>query len=122
MTFDRNFEALQNISRRHFLKESAAGLGAVVLGSLMAACNSGNQNMGPMLSQVTDPMIPKPPHFPGKAKHVIYLHMAGAPSQLDLFENKPTLAKFDGKPCPGAYLEGSDPCFVTANMAKAASG
>lgn len=112
MTFDSNSDALQNISRRHFLKESAAGLGAVALGSLMAACNTGTRNVGHTLAQVTDPMIPRPPHFPGKAKHVIYLHMAGAPSQLELFDFKPELKKLDNQLCPPSLLEGKRFAFI----------
>lgn len=112
MIFDRNLEALQNISRRHFLRESAAGLGAVALGSIMSACGSGNQKVAPTLSQITDPMFPKPPHFPGKAKHVIYLHMAGAPSQLELFDFKPELKKLDDQLCPPSLLEGKRFAFI----------
>jgi hypothetical protein len=112
MTFDRNLEAMQNISRRHFLRESAAGLGAVALGSLMSACGPGNKQVAPTLSQVTDPMFPKPPHFAGKAKHVIYLHMAGAPSQLELFDFKPELKKLDNQLCPPSLLEGKRFAFI----------
>lgn len=112
MTFDNNLDALQNISRRHFLRESAVGLGAVALGSLMSACGSGNSKIAPTLSQVTNPMLPKPPHFPGKAKHVIYLHMAGAPSQLELFDFKPELKKLDNQLCPPSLLEGKRFAFI----------
>jgi hypothetical protein len=112
MIFDRNLEALQDISRRHFLRESAAGLGAAALGSIMSACGSGNQKIAPTLSQITDPMFPKPPHFPGKAKHVIYLHMAGAPSQLELFDFKPELKKLDDQLCPPSLLEGKRFAFI----------
>src|SRR5262245_61653970 len=93
-------EALKNISRRHFLRESAAGLGAVALGSLMSGCTSNSGAQANYLSSNVDPMFPKPPHFPGKAKQVIYLHMAGAPSQLELFDFKPELKKLDNQLCP----------------------
>lgn len=112
MTFDRNLEALQNISRRHFLRESAAGLGAVALGSLMSACGTRDKPVTQTLEQVTDPMFPRPPHFPGKAKHVIYLHMAGAPSQLELFDFKPELKKLDNQLCPPSLLEGKRFAFI----------
>jgi hypothetical protein len=104
-------EHLQNISRRHFLLESAVGLGAVALGGLMAGCvpkNSASKN----LALVTDPMAPKPPHFPAKAKRVIYMHMAGAPSQLELFDYKPELHKLDNQLCPQSLLEGKRFAFI----------
>src|SRR5690606_31089617 len=104
-------EQLQNISRRHFLLESAVGLGAVALGGFMGGC--GPKNTGPKkLASITDPMAPKPPHFPGKAKRVIYMHMAGAPSQLELFDYKPELAKLDDQLCPQSLLEGKRFAFI----------
>jgi hypothetical protein len=58
------------------------------------------------------PLLPKPPHFPGKAKSVIFLHMAGAPSQLELFDYKPELLKMDGMDCPQSFLEGKQFAFI----------
>jgi hypothetical protein len=100
---------LKNISRRHFLLESAAGLGAAALGTFMLGCNS--KPTSP-LSAVLDPMAPKVPHFTGKAKRVIYLHMAGAPSQLELFDYKPELQKLNNKLCPPSLLEGKRFAFI----------
>jgi hypothetical protein len=57
-------------------------------------------------------MAPKPSHFLGKAKRVIYLHMAGAPSQLELFDYKPELAKLNGLDCPQSLLEGKKFAFI----------
>src|SRR6188768_3214289 len=105
-------EALKNISRRHFLRESAAGLGAVALGSLMAGCTTKTGSSDNYLVSNGDPMFPKPPHFPGKAKQVIYLHMAGAPSQLELFDFKPELKKLDNQLCPPSLLEGKRFAFI----------
>jgi hypothetical protein len=82
-------------TRRHFLKESAMGLGALAIGSLLGSCGRKHNNV---LSQVpfdpAHPLLPKSPPFPGKARSVIYLHMAGAPSQLELFDFKPELTKW----------------------------
>src|SRR5258706_9608680 len=103
-------ESLKNISRRHFLFESAAGLGAIAFGSILGGC-SGNAASG-LHSLITDPMSPHPPHFPGKAKRVIYLHMAGAPSQLELFDFKPELQKLHNQPCPASLLEGKRFAFI----------
>lgn len=102
-------ESLKNISRRHFLSEAAAGLGAVALGSLMA-CSASEKNT--IASMPVDPLAPKSPHFPAKAKRVIYLHMAGAPSQLELFDFKPELMKLNNKPCPPSLLEGKRFAFI----------
>jgi uncharacterized protein (DUF1501 family) len=59
-----------------------------------------------------NPMMPRPAHFPGKAKAVIYLHMAGAPSQLEMFDYKPELAKLDGQLCPESLLAGKRFAFI----------
>ena len=109
---DFRLEALKNISRRHFLRESAAGLGAAALGTLLAGCTSKSNGIPEKLISNVDPMFPKPPHFPGKAKQVIYLHMAGAPSQLELFDFKPELKKLDNQLCPPSLLEGKRFAFI----------
>jgi hypothetical protein len=62
-------------------------------------------------------MAPHPPHFPGKAKAVIHLFMAGAPSHLDLFDFKPDLTKMDGKPLPASVTEGQRLAFIRADAA-----
>jgi len=60
----------------------------------------------------TDPMLPRAPHFAAKAKRVIYLHMAGAPSQLELFDYKPELMKLHNQLCPPSLLEGKRFAFI----------
>jgi hypothetical protein len=104
-------DSLKNISRRHFLWESAAGIGAVAFGSLMGGCEN-KPVVSDLGSLVTDPMLPRAPHFPGKAKRVIYLHMAGAPSQLELFDYKPELQKLNNQLCPPSLLEGKRFAFI----------
>ncbi len=103
-------EEFKNISRRHFLYESAVGLGAFALGSL-TGCNL-STSAKKLVDGVLDPMAPKAPHFPGRAKRVIYLHMAGAPSQFELFDYKPELAKLNNQPCPPSLLEGKRFAFI----------
>ena len=110
--FNFQLEALKNISRRHFLRESSAGLGAAALGSLLSACGSSSTGAPKNLASTVNPMFPKPPHFPGKAKQVIYLHMAGAPSQLEMFDFKPELKKLDDQLCPPSLLEGKRFAFI----------
>jgi hypothetical protein len=101
-------------TRRHFLKECAMGFGGLALGSLLQSCGLGSSttpasgiNFDP-----ANPLAPKLPMFPGKAKSVIYLHMAGAPSQLEMFDYKPELMKLDGQDCPPSLLEGKRFAFI----------
>jgi hypothetical protein len=100
---------LKNISRRHFLLESAMGLGAFAFGSMVNGCSPEKKHISAL---ATDPMAPKSPHFPGKAKRVIFLHMAGAPSQLELFDYKPELKKLNNQLCPPSLLEGKRFAFI----------
>ena len=72
-------QRLLAITRRHFFRDCGVGVGAMALRSLLAKG----------APERKDPLAPKKPHFPAKAKAVIYLFMAGAPSQLELFEPKP---------------------------------
>ncbi|WP_395804830.1 DUF1501 domain-containing protein [Daejeonella sp.] len=104
--------ALQQQTRRHFLKESAMGFGALALGSLLGSCGTNSTDSSASLFDASNPLAPRAPMFPGKAKSVIYLHMAGAPSQLELFSYKPELAKLDGQDCPQSLLEGKKFAFI----------
>src|SRR3979411_3090787 len=101
---------LQLHTRRHFLKESAMGLGALALGSLFGCGSKSPAN--DIIFDPAHPLLPKIPPFPGRAKSVIYLHMAGAPSQLELFDYKPELMKMDGQDCPQSLLEGKRFAFI----------
>ncbi len=105
------YASLHTATRRLFLKQCAFGLGSLALGQLLGGCG---QQGGGVASQFNpaNPLQPRPPHFPGKAKSVIYLHMAGAPSQLELFDYKPELAKLDGQDCPQSFLEGKRFAFI----------
>jgi hypothetical protein len=110
---EANARALQYITRRNFLKESAMGLGGLALSALLGGCGSGsNDIVAPTAFDAANPLAPKLPLFPGKAKSVIYLHMAGAPSQLELFDYKPALMKLDGQDCPPSLLEGKRFAFI----------
>ncbi|HXD84917.1 MAG TPA: DUF1501 domain-containing protein [Urbifossiella sp.] len=91
------------IARRHFLRDCGYGLGKAALASLLV----GESQAAPV-----DPFAPKKPHFPARAKAVIHLFMAGAPSQLDLFDNKPALAKLEGKPLPPEVIKGQRYAFI----------
>src|SRR4051794_18103080 len=96
------------VARRWFLKQCGVGLGAIALRSLM------QPNL--MAAAAPEkPMSPKKPHFPGKAKNMIYLFMAGAPSHLELFDNKPQLAKHDGTLPPAELLKDYRAAFINPN-------
>jgi hypothetical protein len=98
-------------TRRHFIKESAMGLGALALGSFIGSCNN-RSSTNEITFDPAHPLLPKVSPFPAKAKSVIYLHMAGAPSQLELFDYKPELMKMDGQDCPKSLLEGKRFAFI----------
>ena len=97
------------ITRRWFFRQCGVGLGSIALGSLLGAENilGASKKVG-----VTNPLTPKQPHFVAKAKRVIYLFMGGAPSQLDLFDYKPTLAKYNGKSLPAEIIAGQKYAFI----------
>ncbi|MFM7320876.1 MAG: DUF1501 domain-containing protein [Armatimonadota bacterium] len=97
-------------TRRHFFLECGVGVGKIALASLLAE---------PALAAPPrrDPLAPKRPHHAPKAKRVIHLFMAGAPSQLDLFDPKPELARLEGKPLPPSLLENSRYAFIRKDAA-----
>ena len=94
------------------MRNGALGLGSAALSSLLA-------NDLPVIG--TDPAALPGPHFAPKAKHVIYLHMIGAPSHLDLFDYKPMLQKHDGEKCPDELLKGKRFAFIGGEMTLAGS-
>src|SRR5260221_11356980 len=104
-------ESLAFVTRRHFLKDCSLGLGAIALSGLLPGCSSPPDSSS-VLDDLIVPLAPKSPHFPGKAKAVIYLHKAWAPSQLVLFDYKPDCFKFDGQPCPQSFFVGNRIAFI----------
>lgn len=111
---EANHAILKHITRRHFLRDTITGLGAMAVGSMMSGCDvfGSKDTIESTARNSTNPLAAKPPVFPGKAKAVIYLHMAGAPSQLELFDYKPDLQKLDGQDCPQSLLEGKRFAFI----------
>jgi len=101
-------------SRRMFLKDVAGGLGAIALGDLLSRDGYAATNR-------TDPLAPRTPHFPPTAKNVIFLFQEGAPSQLDLFDPKPELKKWHGKPLPESMTSQLKLAFIKPNAAVLAS-
>ncbi|MEO2013343.1 MAG: DUF1501 domain-containing protein [Fuerstiella sp.] len=99
---------LQNsIARRWFLSQCGVGLGATALSQLTAGAAGVDR----------DPLALRKPHFEPKAKAVIHLFMAGAPSQLELFDEKPMLAKLEGKPLPKSVIGDQRYAFIQPDAA-----
>ena len=101
------------VTRRWFLEQCGVGLGAMALGQLLG--DGGYAARPRRRSAASNPLAPKAPHFAPKAKRVIFLFMAGAPSHLELFDNKPQLAKFDGTLPPPELLKGYRAAFINPN-------
>ncbi|MEM7477582.1 MAG: DUF1501 domain-containing protein, partial [Planctomycetota bacterium] len=94
--------SFDSATRRWFLSQCGVGLGAFAASGLLNSSTQPALGRDDETNDVTPtgPMAPRPPHFPGKAKAVIHLFMCGAPSQLELFDEKPLLKQLEGKPLP----------------------
>lgn len=104
-----------NVTRRHFLRDCGVGLGKMAFAGLLTDALAGRAfGAG---GTTNNPLVPRQPHFPAKAKRVIHLFMAGAPSQLELFDNKPELAKLEGKPLPPSVIGGQRYAFIRPDAA-----
>jgi len=95
------------VTRRWFIEQCGVGMGALALNHLLATAG--------FAQQANNPLAPKKPHFAPKAKNVIFLFMAGAPSHLEMFDNKPQLAKFDGTLPPPDLIKGYRAAFINPN-------
>ncbi|MDA0207489.1 MAG: DUF1501 domain-containing protein [Acidobacteria bacterium] len=104
MTFDDKI--LRAKTRRHFFKDAGVGIGRVALASMMADGALSAKDIPP------SPMAAKEPHFTPQVKNVIYLFMAGGPSQLEMFDYKPVLQKHDGEVAPDSILDGKRFAFM----------
>ncbi len=100
-------ERVAGITRRHFLRDGPLGLGAIALAAL--ATDSATRAAG----QPANPLAPRAPHFPARIRNVIYLHMAGSPPHLDMFDWKPELNRRHGQNCPDQYIRGRRFAFTT---------
>src|SRR5918911_2525431 len=99
----RDFARIQ--SRRTFFRTCGLGLETMALAHLAA-------RDGRSAPVRTDPLAPKAPHFAPKAKNVIFMFMEGAPSQVDLFDPKPELTKWNGKPLPESLTKNLQLAFI----------
>jgi hypothetical protein len=104
-----------DVTRRHFLRGCGVGLGKIALAGLLT-----DKLAGRALAATINPapsLLPRQPHFTPKAKRVIHLFMAGAPSQLELFDNKPELSRLEGKPLPPSVIGGQRYAFIRPDAA-----
>lgn len=100
---------MNSLTRRFFLRDCSVGLGSIALGSLLAKDRiAANENR---------PLAPRPPHFAPKAKRVVYLFNAGAPSHLELYDYKPELTKRNGQLPPAELLKDYRAAFIKPNSA-----
>src|ERR1700678_1648797 len=98
-------DPLLDLTRRHFFERCGLGIGSMALGSLLGEGRASTSDSNPLASP--------PRHFPAKAKSVIYLFMAGGPSQFELFEPKPKLQEYHGQPIPESFTAGKRFAFMS---------
>src|SRR5437867_8105515 len=103
-----NSVILQSITRRHFFSHCALGLGGIALASLL----NERRALAGEAGGLADPIALRPPHFAPRARNIIYLFMAGGPSQLELFDYKPKLIELNGRPIPHSFIEGKRFAFM----------
>ena len=101
------------VTRRHFFRDCGVGVGKIALASLLTGTFAARASA----ARGSGPLAPHRPHFAPKAKRVIHLFMAGAPSQLDLFDHKPLLARYQGKPIPPSVIGGQRYAFIRSDAA-----
>ena len=99
-------EFLKHVTRRQFFRDCSAGIGTIGLASLL------NDRLFAAPAATTNPLAPRGPHFKPRAKNIIFLHMAGAPSQLDLFDHKPKLIELNNQPVPESFTKGDRFAFI----------
>ena len=101
---------LQQQTRRHFFRDCAVGVGSMALADLIEGSTASTA------AEVAGrSMAPTAPPMRAQAKRVIYMFMAGGPSQLDMFDHKPLLNKLNGEPMPQSYLEGKRFAFMSSS-------
>src|ERR1051326_2343118 len=103
---------IQAVTRRHFFSRCEMGLGGIALASLL----SEEKMFGAAPEGSANPMAPRPAHFRPRAKNIIFLFMAGGPSQLELFDYKPKLIELNGKTIPDSYLKGKRFAFMDSSF------
>lgn len=108
-------EQARYLTRRWFLRDCGVGLGGIAVNSLLS--DEARAESSPLPEAPNDPLAVRPANFPAKAKRVIYLFQAGAPSHLELFDPKPELTKRNGQNPPAELIEGYRSAFINPNSA-----
>jgi hypothetical protein len=108
---DLHFQLARAQTRRQFLKNCQTGIGGLALASLLAGDGHGAESS----LASANPMKPRQPHFAGKVRNIIYLHMSGAPPQHELFDYKPKLIQHHMQPCPDELLENQRFPFIVGH-------
>ncbi len=98
-------DALREMTRRHFFRQAGFGIGSIALSALL------ERELRAQEASL-NPMAPKRPHFAPRAKNIIYLFMMGAPSQLDLFDEKQKLRQYNDQPVPEEVIKGERFAFI----------
>ncbi|TWU05895.1 DUF1501 domain-containing protein [Stieleria varia] len=118
---DPDIQRLALNTRRHFLQHSTAGIGSAALAAMgltthaaesVDSAGSRGKNVGGSQG-IVNPLAPRQPHFPARAKQVIYIHLTGSPPNLDLFDYKPELSKRSDQDCPDQFLAGREFAFTS---------
>ena len=105
-----NQDSLRALTRRQFFGRAATGIGSLALASLLKDdlfAAGGKPRPGGV-----DLLAPRQPHFAPRAKRIVYIHMAGSPSHLDLFDPKPKLKELNGQPCPESLYKKERFAFI----------
>ncbi len=103
-----------HLTRRQLFRQCGYGVGKIALASLLTGALRAGQQPGPR-----NPLAARPPHFAPRARAVIHLFMAGAPSQLELFDHKPALTRLEGRPIPPEVIGGQRYAFIRPDAAGA---
>ena len=120
---DSGERALRDRTRRHFFADCGLGVGAMALGSLLGGnrpahaadgldTDPSRRRAAAHLRDRHDPLAARAGHFPARARSVIFLFMAGGPSQLELFDYKPRLRDYSGRPIPDSFIQGRRFAFM----------
>jgi len=103
-----DLSSIQHQTRRHFLKTSQYGLGAMALAGLL-----GDRAQAAPALKADDPLAERAGHHHGQAKQVIYIHLTGSPPHLDLFDYKPELVRLSGQDAPDSFIKGKRFAFTS---------
>ena len=105
-----NERQLRKLTRRHLFKQLGSGVGAIALSKMLLEDGFAANPLTSSSSSLSG--VSEAPHFPARAKNVIYIHLVGAPSQIDLFDEKPELQKRNGELCPDEFFKGKQLAFI----------